>query len=75
MSALNQRPLGVQFSVLADGHGSIMVNGVDLSNVVEGFTLRSHVGERVTMTLELAPVEITGEAAAVISEIRESPKP
>jgi len=62
-------PIKVEFEVSALGQGSIKVDGVDLSRLVSGFTLRSHVGDLVRLSLQLSGQEVVaGTAEAKVLE-------
>jgi hypothetical protein len=48
---------------------TILVDGIDVTRLVSGFDLRSHVGEISTLTLKLplrAPGQIAGDARVVV---------
>lgn len=55
----------VEINISAMGHGSIVIDGHDLSNYVSGFSIEGQAGEATEVTIRLKPTNLalTGEGA------------
>lgn len=56
----------VVLAVDAIGRGTIRVNGVDLSAVVQSTTIRARVGDATEVELEIPAAAITAELSALL---------